>query len=165
MALTSPVILSCSDKKEDISGATQLKKKKIKKEEMSCEHCGKNSCDTNGSSHTTQVNAVSLKTALPSCNLNEEQLWQRKDFLQSGMAKKIEEVKELETGYELLFSPSKETAAEILEFISFEKQCCSSFTYALVFKANNESMGLQIYGSKEMKKEIGNGFKQLGLIK
>ena len=81
------------------------------------------------------------------------------------MAKKIARVEELETGYDLVFNEPKEYSAELLEFINFERNCCSSFSYALIFEPNNKATHLQIYGSKEIKSEIAKGFKELGLLK
>ena len=81
------------------------------------------------------------------------------------MSKKIAGVKELETGYDLVFNEPKEYSTELLEFINFERGCCSSFSYALVFEPNNKATHLQIYGSKEIKSELAKGFKELGLLK
>ena len=90
---------------------------------------------------------------------------ERKSFLQSTMSKKIARVEELETGYDLVFNEPKEYSAELLEFINFERSCCSSFSYALIFEPNNKATHLQIYGSKEIKSELAKGFKELGLLK
>jgi hypothetical protein len=102
---------------------------------------------------------------LPSCNLSASELVDRKAFLQSTIATKIKEVKEIETGYDLVFNEAKEYATELLNFIRFESGCCSPFTYALIFEPNNKAMHLQIYGSKEIKTELGTGLKELGLLK
>lgn len=90
---------------------------------------------------------------------------ERKSFLQSTMSKKIARVEELETGYDLVFNEPKEYSTELLEFINFERSCCSSFSYALIFEPNNKATHLQIYGSKEIKSELAKGFKELGLLK
>jgi hypothetical protein len=131
-----------------------------------CTHCGKNTCDKTCSSNiqtASMKEASDLKQSLPSCNLSASQLVDRKTFLKSTIATKIKEVKEIETGYDLVFNEPREYAAELLAFINFESSCCSSFTYALVFEPNNKAMHLQIYGSKEIKEELGKGFKALGL--
>ena len=135
---------------------------------VTCDDCGKTSCDRNCTSNDKTVvmkDQSKLKNTLPSCNLSESQLVDRKAFLQSGLASKIKEVKELPTGYDLVFIEPKEFSTQLLEFINFERGCCSSFSYALVFEPNNKATHLQIYGSKEIKTELSNGFKELGFIK
>ncbi len=109
--------------------------------------------------------SAKLKALVPSCNLSGSQMMERKSFLQSSMAQKIERVEELETGYDLIFTQPKEYSIELLEFINFERSCCSSFSYALIFEPNNKATHLQIYGSKEIKAELAGGFKELGFIK
>lgn len=140
----------------------------INNETAICDHCGKTSCDGGCSSNVKTaplVQTISIKNTLPSCNLSESQLLDRKAFLQSTISKKIKEVKELETGYDLIFHEPKEYAAVLLDFINFERGCCSSFTYGLIFEPNNKATHLQIYGSKAIKEELSKGLKELGLIK
>lgn len=131
-----------------------------------CSHCGKGSCDKNCSTAPkTKDDSSSLKVSLPSCNLSGDEMIERKKFLQSTMAKKITRVVEMETGYDLIFTEPKEYAFELLEFINFERSCCSSFSYALIFEPNNKATHLQIYGTKDIKNELAKGFKELGLLK
>ena len=106
-----------------------------------------------------------LKELVPSCTLAAGDLVKRKAFLQTTMTKKIREVKELETGYDLVFNEPKEFSKELLDFINFERSCCSNFSFALLFEPNEKATHLQIYGSKEIKQELATGFKELGLIK
>lgn len=134
-----------------------------------CSHCGNTSCtkecSSNSKTTTTMTDSAKLKALVPSCNLSGSQMMERKSFLQSSMAKKIERVEELETGYDLVFTQPKEYSAELLEFINFERSCCSSFSFALIFEPSNKATHLQIYGSKEIKAELAGGFKELGFIK
>jgi len=111
------------------------------------------------------TDSVRLKEMLPSCNLTGAELLLRKGQLQSGIISKIAKVEELKTGYDLIFYEPIEYSTELLEFINFERGCCSSFTYALIFEPNNKATHLQMYGSKDIKEEIGKGFRELGLIK
>lgn len=78
---------------------------------------------------------------------------------------KIVKVEELETGYDLIFHESIEYSTELLEFINFERGCCSNFSFALIFEPNNIATHLQMYGSKEIKEEIKDGFIELGFLK
>lgn len=112
------------------------------------------------------TDSAKLKALVPSCNLSGAQMLERKSLIQSPMAKKIERVEELEKGYDLIFTQPKEYSVELLEFINFERNCCSSFSFALIFEPNYKATHLQIYGSKEIKIELaGGGFKELGLLK
>lgn len=134
-----------------------------------CSHCGKNSCDMDCSSNPKNVTAMAdpsnLKEMIPSCSLSESQLHQRKELLQSTIATKVARVEEMETGYDLIFKEPKEFAMELLEFINFERSCCSSFTFALIFEPHEKATHLQIYGSKGIKQELATGFRELGLIR
>lgn len=156
-------LASCSN------GQTGSAKNKTTTKAATCSHCGKTSCtkecSSNSKTITTMTDSAKLKDLVPSCNLSNAQMLERKSFLQSSMAKKIERVEELETGYDLIFKQPKEYSAELLEFINFERNCCSSFSFALIFEPNNKATHLQIYGSKKIKAELAGGFKELGFIK
>lgn len=150
------------------NGQAGSAKNKTTTKAATCSHCGKTSCTKECSSNpktTTMSDSAKLKALVPSCNLSGSQMMERKSFLQSSMAQKIERVEELETGYDLIFTQPKEYSIELLEFINFERSCCSSFSYALIFEPNNKATHLQIYGSKEIKAELAGGFKELGFIK
>lgn len=90
---------------------------------------------------------------------------ERKTTLQESMVKKIKRTVELENGYDLIFIEPKEYSSELLEFINFERVCCSSFTYALIFEPNSRATHLQIYGSRAIKEELRTGLIELGVIK
>lgn len=128
-----------------------------------CGNCGKNSCDKSCSSKPNDT--TDLKSLVPSCNLSGKEMTDRKEFLQATMAKKIAKVEELETGYDLIFHEPVEYSNELLEFINFERGCCSNFSFALIFEPHNKATHLQMYGSKEIKKELKNGFIELGFLK
>lgn len=168
MVAVTTITSSCSGQ-DCCSGETKKITDSSKSKAVAvCDHCGKASCDKTCSSSPKAVAATrqtNLKNSLPSCSLSESQLLDRKTFLQSGLASKIKAVKELPTGYDLVFTEPKEYAAELLSFINFERGCCSSFTYSLIFEPNNKATHLQIYGSKQIKTELSKGFKELGLIK
>ncbi|HNP24892.1 MAG TPA: hypothetical protein PKL37_22640 [Panacibacter sp.] len=111
------------------------------------------------------TDSFALKASLPSCSLSANALAERKNLLQSTIVQKITKVEEMETGYDLVFNEPKEYAKELLAFINYERSCCASFSYALIFEPNNKATHLQIYGSKEIKTELSKGFKELGLLK
>lgn len=154
---------SCSN------GQAGSAKTETKSKAATYDQCGKGSCTKECSSNpkttTTMTDSAKLKALVPSCNLSGAQMLERKSLIQSPMAKKIERVEELEKGYDLIFTQPKEYSVELLEFINFERNCCSSFSFALIFEPNNKATHLQIYGSKEIKIELAGGFKELGLLK
>jgi hypothetical protein len=47
-------------------------------------------------------------------------------------------------GVELAFALSDETARSLLEFISFERACCKTFTYELAFAPPHDSVILRM---------------------
>lgn len=105
-----------------------------------------------------------FKELIPSCSLTNDEMVARKDWLEKGLATKISKIVELANGYDLIFNESIEYSKELLDFINFERNCCSNFSYALIFEPHNKATHLQIYGSKQIKQELAKGFKKLGLI-
>jgi hypothetical protein len=82
-----------------------------------------------------------------------------------GLFSKVKEVVELKDGYDFVFAESKEFSVQLLEFINFERACCSNFSFALEFEPYGKATHLKIYGSKAIKQELKNGFTELGVIK
>lgn len=132
-----------------------------------CSNCGKNSCDLDCSARkSSPLGGEDLKALVPSCSLSSSEMAERRSFLQSSLAKKITRVEELETGYELIFEGQpKEHSLELLKFINFERGCCSSFSFALVFEPYDKATHLQMYGSKQIKEELAKGFIEAGFLK
>jgi hypothetical protein len=109
-----------------------------------------------------------LKELVPSCDLNANQMSLRKAELtdnQSGIFTKVSKVNELSDGYDFLFDQPKEFSYYLLDFINFERNCCSSFSFALEFEPNERVTHLKIFGSKAIKEELKNGFKELGILR
>jgi hypothetical protein len=135
-----------------------------------CGNCGKNACDVgcsaNPKNQVDTADGSQLKSLVPSCSLYEGQMLARKSFLQATIAKKISKVVELETGYDLIFEDQpKEFSKELLEFINFERGCCSSFSFGLLFEPHDKATHLQMYGSEEIKQELTKGFIEVGFLK
>jgi hypothetical protein len=133
-----------------------------------CDYCGKTYCMKDcpsAQSVTAEAHPSSHKELLPSCSLSESQLRNRKSFLQLKLGKKVKAIQELESGYDFSFITSKKISKELIDFIQFEKGCCSSFTYALIFEPKQNITHLQIYGSPEIKEEISTVFRALGFIR
>ena len=130
-----------------------------------CSHCGKSSCDKNCSSisESTKKTTTMQNKNLPSCNLNEKQFSGRADTLSKTIFSKAKAIKSLKDGYEIVFNEPKEFSLDLMELVNFERGCCSSFTWALVFDPNNKATHLQVYGSQKVKTEMRNAFKSFGL--
>ncbi len=158
---------SCS--KECSTTKKSKKSKKMTKETENCPKCGKNSCDTNCSASTTTdttSEGAKLKSLVPSCNLSENQLVDKKALLsgKDGIFTKIKKVVELKDGYDFIFEEPKEFSFQLLEFINSERKCCSNFSFALEFEPNEKATHLKMFGSKAIKAELKNGFTELGVI-
>lgn len=152
-------LASCSN------GQTTPAKAKPKTAAATCSHCGKTTCDKSCSSNsatTTKDTAMQNKT-LPSCSLNEKKLTERGNTLSKTIFSKAKLINTLKDGYDIVFNEPKEFSLELMEMVNFERSCCSSFTWALVFEPNNKATHLQVYGSKKIKEEMGNAFKSFGL--
>ncbi|MFN6946394.1 MAG: hypothetical protein ACK4ND_15710 [Cytophagaceae bacterium] len=150
--------------------STSKKESKITTDNATCPKCGKNSCDTKCSASTstdTTSEGAKLKAMVPSCNLSESQMVSRKAELTSkyGMFLKVKEVIELKDGYDFVFTEPKEFSQQLLDFINFERNCCSNFSFALEFEPNEKATHLKIYGSKAIKTELKTGFTELGVLK
>lgn len=149
---------------------TDKKESKMTTENATCSKCGKNSCDTNcltSTSTDSTSDGAKFKAMVPSCNLSETQMVSRKEELTSkyGMFLKVKEVIELKDGYDLVFNEPKEFSQTLLDFINFERSCCSNFSFALEFEPYEKATHLKIYGSKSIKQEMKNGLTELGVIK
>jgi hypothetical protein len=138
-------------------------------EKEACPKCGKNSCtkECASSEFATVTEGEKLKSIVPSCNLSASQMVDRRTKLTSkySMFQKVKKVVEMEDGYDFVFSEPKEFSQKLLEFINFERACCSNFSFALEFEPNEKATHLKMYGSPAIKQELKNGFKELGVIK
>lgn len=152
-------LASCSN------GQSAPAKSKTKTAAATCSHCGKTTCDKSCSSNSitdTKDTAMQHKT-LPSCSLSETALAKRGETLSKTIFSKATAIKPLKDGYDIVFNEPKEFSLELIEMVNFERSCCSGFTWALVFEPNNKATHLQVYGSKQIKEEMGNAFKSFGL--
>lgn len=131
-------------------------KPKTSKETTACNSCGKSSCDKHCKS-VSGLDTTNFKAKVPSCNLTNEQMAERKELLKNGIFSKVKSIQELPTGYQLNFEEPKKFAADLIEFINFERGCCVSFTYGLILDPNEKGTHLQMYGSAEIKQELKDG--------
>lgn len=150
---------------------TEMKTEKITEEhdEATCGKCNKNSCDASCSSNPendTTKEGQRLKELVPSCNLSQKQMVDRRAALTGkySMFNKVQRIIELKDGYDFVFAEPKEFSIQLLEFINFERNCCSNFSFALEFEPNEKATHLKMYGSQAIKDELKNGFTELGVL-
>lgn len=137
----------------------------MKKEDYACPHCGANTCDSSCSSNP-QNQAINegqrLKKLIPSCHLSDAAIVERKaDLEKSGIFSKVINIKELPNGYDFIFDGRKMDPHDLLNYISFERGCCSSFSFALEFEPNLGPIHMSVFGSKTVKAQMKNLIKEL----
>lgn len=128
-----------------------------------CDKCGKTSCSKrcSASTGTSILNKIAL-----SCNVKgtDNRIADEK-WIRENIWNKMTSLNELATGYEMVFEkPFVTFAKELFDFMQKERQCCPTFSYALVFEPNG-TIRYNTFDSKEVKEEMRFAFKELGLIK
>jgi hypothetical protein len=160
---------SCSSASCSKSCSSNSNAKKMTNTTKACNKCGKTTCDASCISNQekdTLTKGENLNALLPSCNLSNAVLQERKKELrEKGIFLKVQKIQELPDGYDFVFNEPKEFSIEILNFINFERSCCTNFSFAIEFEPNNRATHLKIYGSKAIKLELEKGFSELLQIK
>ena len=130
-----------------------------------CSYCGKTTCNKTCSavSDKTKSKTTMQNKTMSSCSLNEKEFSDRANSLSQTIFSKIKSIKPLKDGYDILFDEPQEFSYALMELVNAERNCCSGFTWALVFEPNNNATHLQVYGSKHVKDEIYNAFNSFGL--
>ena len=98
-------------------------------------------CDTN-SSFETIPDAVAL-----ACTLPEEALRERMGEVHDLLARATER-HALEDGALLRFPADDKAARLLLDFVLFERRCCSGLAYELVFEPPHASVALRVRGGE-----------------
>ena len=88
------------------------------------------------------------------CKLVDAAFIARKETIRTTLLAHVQEVKELEDGYAFGFSEGSISGAQLLEFIEAERECCSFFTFELIFEPENGPVWLRLRGSDEIKRFI-----------
>ncbi len=144
---------SLSDKENEITG------------NGNCNKCGKSSCDMSCSA-ALEHEGERLQSLIPSCNLTGMQILERKSSIDStGFFQKVSEVLELPNGFEFVFNESSEFSHELLDFVNFERNCCSDFSFGLEFEPNMGPTHLKIYGSEKVKSQIESLIQEFNIKK
>ncbi len=133
-----------------------------------CSTCNNSQCETTCSSnpHHDTLEGQRLKELIPSCNLSSASIIDRKNELnERGIFLKVAEIKEISDGYDFVFHEPKEFSQEILDYINFERNCCSNFSFAIEFEPNEKATHLKIFGTNGVKKQIKNAIDELNIGK
>jgi len=85
------------------------------------------------------------------CTLPESKLANRVAVLQDTIFSKTQKIFSFDDGYEYVFEAEPELIDDLVEFINYERRCCPSFNFALLFDSNNGPVRLRIYGSDAIK--------------
>lgn len=95
------------------------------------------------------------------CALTSKEQRKRMEKLGKSIFKDAQVV-ELEDGLELIFIQPSSYTEKLIEFINFERQCCRSFTFQLVFKPDQGPIHLTMIGGKELKEQMLTGLREYG---
>ena len=142
----------------------------MKDEKYACPNCGKTTCNTScsaDSENPTVRERKSFQSFIPSCDLSAKRMLERKAELMDNESifQQVDHVSELANGYDFVFTQPKDFSYRLLEFINFERSCCSSFTFSLEFEPYEKATHLKIFGSISIKEELRKGFTELNIIK
>ena len=93
--------------------------------------------------------------AAVSCALSPDALSERMPLI-FRLFEKQEEVRELEDGYAFRFPGDDESASSLIDFVRFERKCCSFFVLDLTFEAHQGPIWLGVRGSPEVKSFVAS---------
>jgi hypothetical protein len=80
------------------------------------------------------------------CTLSDDALNHRLSELRRTLGAAVQETRELPDGYALRFSGDDASARQLVDFVTFERRCCGTFIYELVFDPNQGPIWLRIRG-------------------
>lgn len=98
-------------------------------------------CDADSSS--VAIDAVSLACSLPEDALRERMAEVR------GLLARATERRALDDGALLRFPAGDDAARLLLDFVLFERRCCSALTFELVFEPPHDAVALRVRGGGE----------------
>ncbi len=121
---------------------------------------GKESMETTHASIRNQRVVASEPTAIiPDCRLSPATQVVRIGQIRSGFFRDIDSIDEGKGGLRLQFADKPETVRELIDFIRFERECCTSLRFGLEWKPNGGPVTLEMRGPapllKAMKEAAG----------
>ena len=100
--------------------------------------------------HTTDETPIA-------CTLSGSEMAERGDEV-SALFNEVEQVRELDDGYEFRFSGSDAVAGRLLEFTLAERRCCPFFTFELVLEPNLGPIWVRLRGSAAIKEFVASAW-------
>jgi hypothetical protein len=88
------------------------------------------------------------------CTLSEQELEQRREGTLAQVLAGVEETIELDDGYELRFPGTAEWVRQLSEFVAFERECCSFFTFEMRFEPKQGPISLRLRGPEGVKEFV-----------
>ncbi len=99
---------------------------------------------------------------IPACQLTSKKQKERMEKLGKTIFKDIDSIQDVDDGFVMVFNKPIEYSKKLLEFINFERECCTSLSFGLNFEPNQGPIHLKIIGSKEMKEQVISGMRDQG---
>jgi len=87
------------------------------------------------------------------CTLSSEDLARRQQVIHQLLQKTLER-RELEDGFEFIFSPTEAILAELVDFVGFERKCCRFLSFELVLDSGDGPIHLRLRGPDGAKEAI-----------
>jgi len=84
------------------------------------------------------------------CTLSQSEQVTRAEEI-ADLFKHVQQIDELADGYAFRFPGSDTWANRLVQFITFERECCPFFTFALVFGPKQGSIWLHLRGPEGVK--------------
>lgn len=85
------------------------------------------------------------------CELATETAVAQRHTEVEALFQQVQAVSELDDGYAFRFPGTMQMAADLLDFINAERECCSFFTIALIFTPNQGEIWLHLRGHEGVK--------------
>lgn len=102
-----------------------------------------------------EVNSMSKDTIINThvCNLTDSELIERVKSLREEIftPAKVSAIEQRKDGYCYIYSQPVDFSLKLVEFINFERKCCSGFSFALEFEPEEGPIILHIYGSGQIR--------------
>ena len=93
------------------------------------------------------------------CNLSEQELVKRRQEIAEDIFRGVQQTSELSDGYAFRFAGDGSWAARLLEFVTFERECCPFLTFELLFEPGRGPIWLRLRGSGDVKEFIRGVFE------
>ena len=97
------------------------------------------------------------------CTLSDSELDERKSTVLQDLARRVKTSQELPDGFAFEFAGDRQTAEDVINFVLFERRCCSFIRYALFFEPAEGPIRLELRGGEHVKAFAREWLDSLGL--